>query len=271
MIKDILIGTAIGDIAGSRFEINNCKTGKDFILLHDKYCRFTDDTTMTFAVADSLIKSNRDLNSLEQNVIDSMVKVGRNHITCGFGFSFQVWLKSDEHIPYGSYGNGAAMRISPVAVVFKNLEDIKKSSACITNVSHNHKDSILGAEAVCVAIYMSLNNKTKDEIIKYIEDNYFKIDVINPNLKTLKEIHINCVETVKQSLIAFRDSKDFEDAIRNAIALGGDSDTIGAITGSIASAYYGIPKEIYEHALKFLLDDLMIIHEEFQKYINNMV
>lgn len=271
MIKDILIGTAIGDIAGSRFEINNCKTGKDFVLLHDDYCRFTDDTVMTFAVADALIKSNKDLNNLEKCAIDSMVEIGKNHLNCGFGPSFYYWIKSNEHKPYGSYGNGAAMRISPVAVVFQNLEDIKKASACITNVSHNHKDSILGAEAVCIAIYMSLNNKTKDEIIKYIEDNYFKIDVINPNLKTLKEIHINCVETVKQSLIAFRDSTDFEDAIRNAIALGGDSDTIGAITGSIASAYYGIPNEMYNHALNFLSDDLINIHDEFQKYIDNMV
>lgn len=268
MIKDVLIGTAIGDIAGSRFEINNCKTGKDFILLHDEYGRFTDDTVMTFAVADALLKTDNNIDDLEKNTINSMVEIGRKYITCGFGFSFQIWLKSDEHIPYGSYGNGSAMRISPVSIVFDDENDIKTASACITNVSHNHEDSIKGAEAVCMAIHMAICSKSKEEIINYIENNYFKIDEINPNLKSLKEIHINCVETVKQSLIAFRDSTDFEDAIRNAIALGGDSDTIGAITGSIASAYYGIPEDIYNHSLKFLSEDLLKIHDNFIKKYN---
>lgn len=267
-IKDVLIGTAIGDIAGSRFELNNCKTGKDFVLLHDQYCRYTDDTVMTFAIAKALVNCDGNLKTLEKNAIDSMVKIGRDHINCGFGPSFYYWLKKDEHNPYGSYGNGSAMRISPVAVVFKDLKDIKKASACITNLSHNHEDSIMGSEAVCVSIYMALNNYSKDEIINHIENNYFKLDAINKKLKSQKEININCVETVKKSLIAFKNSINFEDAIRNAIALGGDSDTIGAITGSIASAYYGIPKEIYNHALNFLSCDLKDVHREFKKYIN---
>lgn len=266
-IKDVLIGTAIGDIAGSRFELNNCKTGKDFILLHDQYCRYTDDTVMIFAVAKALIKCNSDLTTLEKEAMDSMVEVGRNHINCGFGPSFYYWLKNEEHKPYGSYGNGAAMRISPVVVAFKDLSDIKKASAYITNLSHNHEDSIMGAEAVCVSIYMAINNCSKDEIINYIKNNYFKLNEINNKLKKQKDININCVETVKKSLIAFKNSINFEDAIRNAIALGGDSDTIGAITGSIASLYYGIPEEIYNKALNFLSDDLKNIHKEFEKYI----
>lgn len=160
------------------------------------------------------------------------------------------------------------MRISSAADRILKLKDIKKASACITNLSHNHEDSIMGSEAVCVSIYMALNNYSKYEIINQIENNYFKLDAINKKLKSQKEININCVETVKKSLIAFKNSINFEDAIRNAIALGGDSDTIGAITGSIASAYYGIPKEIYNHALNFLSCDLKDIHREFKKYIN---
>lgn len=263
--KDVLLGTAIGDIAGSRFEINNCKKGKDFVLLHDNYCRFTDDTVMTFAVAKALMSCKKDLSDLKEITITCMTEVGRKYLNCGFGPSFYNWIKGDEHKPYGSYGNGAAMRISPVSVVINNIDEIKEASACITNVSHNHEDSIKGAEAVCIAIHMALDNKNKNEIIKYIEDNYFKIDEVNSNLKSLKEIHINCVETVKQALIAFRESIDFEDAIRNAIALGGDSDTIGAITGSIAAAYYGIPDDLCTKVEKFLDDYLLNIHNEFMK------
>lgn len=268
MKKDVLLGTAIGDIAGSRFEINNCKTGKDFILLHDKYCRFTDDTVMTFAVAKALMSYKNDLSDLKDVVVNSMVEVGRKYINCGFGPSFRLWIQKEEHQPYGSYGNGAAMRISPVAVSINNIDKIKKVSACITNISHNHDDSIKGAEAVCIAIHMALNGNTKEEIIKYIEENYFKIHEVNKDLKSLKEIHINCVETVKQSMIAFEESIDFEDTIRCAIALGGDSDTIGAIAGGIAAAYYGVPEDLCEHAKKFLDDYLIEIHDNFYKYFD---
>lgn len=263
MKKDVLLGTAIGDIAGSRFEINNCKTGKNFVLLHDDYCKFTDDTVMTFAVAKALISCKSDLSNLKDIVINSMVEVGGKYINCGFGPSFRSWIKNEEHRPYGSYGNGASMRISPVAVAIKNIDKIKSASACITNVSHNHEDSIKGAEAVCIAIHMALNENTKEEIIKYIEEKYFKIHEVNNNLKSLKEIHINCVETVKQAMIAFEESINFEDAIRCAIALGGDSDTIGSIAGGIAAAYYGIPEDLCEHASLFLDDYLMKIHDNF--------
>ena len=132
-----------------------------------------------------------------------------------------------------------------------------------------HIDSIIGSEAVCIAISMSLNNIDKSKIKQYIEDNYFKLDEINKELKSQKEININCIETVKKSLKAFFNSNDFEDAIRNAIALGGDSDTIAAITGGIASAYYGIPEDIYQQALQFLDSYLINIHDEFVEKFNN--
>ena len=263
MKRDVIIGTAIGDIAGSRFEINNCKTGKDFILLHNDYCRFTDDTVMTFAVAKALTICEGSIDKLKDVIVDTVVEVGRRYLDCGFGPSFYYWLKNDEHKPYGSFGNGAAMRISPVAVIFKDEDKIKQASACITNISHNHEDSIKGAEAVCMAIHMALNDKTIDDIKSYIDNNYFRIDEVNKELKSSRERHINCVETVKRSLEAFYKSTGFEDAIRNAIAIGGDSDTIAAITGGIAAAYYGIPENIYNDAIKFLDEYLLNIHSDF--------
>ena len=265
--KDVILGTVIGDVAGSRFEFNNCKTGKDFILLHDKFGRFTDDTVMTMAVAETLLKCNDNYDNIENIAIDTFVEVGRKYIRCGFGGSFYNWIKSDNHEPYGSFGNGSAMRISPVAVAIRDVNIMKKIAEKITNISHNHVDSVTGSNAVCVAINMALNNKTKEEIKKQIEDEFFNIDDSREELMSTKEFHINCVETVKQALISFLDSENFEDAIRNAIALGGDSDTIGAITGSIAAAYYGIPEELCNHAEMFLDDYLQDIHQRFyEKY-----
>lgn len=260
--KDVLLGTAIGDIAGSRFEINDCKTGKDFILLHDSFGRFSDDTVMTLATASALLECD-DISKLKDIAINTYVNIGKKYLSCGFGGSFYNWIQSEDHKPYGSYGNGAAMRISPVGVAIKDLEQLKKVADIFTNISHNHEDSIKGAEAVSVAINMALNKKSKEEIKQAIESEYFLIYDLKDSQMSKREFHINCVETVKQALIAFIESYDFEDAIRNAIAMGGDSDTIGAITGGIAAAYYGIPEDLCQHSLKFLDDYLINIHDKF--------
>ena len=267
MNKDVLLGTIIGDIVGSRFELVNNKYGKEFEFLH-KFCRYTDDSVMTLAVAKSFLEAKEDYSNLEEQVIKSMTEVGRKYPSCGYGPSFYRWIMSEDHKPYGSFGNGSAMRISAVGVVAKSIDEIKKLSAIVTNVSHNHPDSINGSEATAIAIHMALNGKSKDEIKKYIEANYFKIDDLKIDTMKPQYFHINCVETVKQSIGAFLESTDYEDAIRNAIALGGDSDTIGAITGSIASAFYGIPEDISEKALEYLDDYLIKIHDDFNaKYM----
>lgn len=262
--KDVILGTIIGDIAGSRFELVNNKYGKEFEFLH-KFCRYTDDSVMTLAVAKAFLKAKEDYSNLEEQVIKSMTEVGRKYPSCGYGPSFYRWIMSEDHKPYESFGNGSAMRISAVGVVAKSIDEIKKLSAIVTNVSHNHPDSINGSEATAVAIHMALNGKSKDEIKKYIEDNYFKIDDLKIDTMKPQYFHINCVETVKQSIGAFLESTNYEDAIRNAIALGGDSDTIGAITGSIASAFYGIPEDISKKALEYLDDYLIKIHDDFNK------
>lgn len=264
--RDVILGTIIGDISGSRFELVNNKTGKNFELLH-RNCRYTDDSVMTLAVAKALLDSNDNFNDIEDKTIKSMTELGRKYPDCGYGPSFYQWIISEEHKPYGSFGNGAAMRISPVGVTINSIDKIKEVSAIITNVSHNHPDSINGAEAISVAIRMALNGENKGSIKQYIESNYFKVDDLKIDTMKPQYFHINCVETVKQSLSAFFDSYDFEDAIRNAIALGGDSDTIGAITGSIASAYYGIPDDLCSRAMKFLDDYLLDIYMRFNEKV----
>ena len=257
LIKDPLVGTMVGDIAGSRFELVNNKYGKKFELLVSK-CRYTDDTVMTLAVAKALL----DYKDLSKTLVDSMVEVGRNHSSCGFGGKFYTWITGENHEPYGSFGNGAAMRISPVGVVAKDIDEVKELSAIVTNVSHNHPDSIKGAEAVAVVVYLALHGESMDSIKEYISKNYFDSLEVDGDSRYF---HINCIDTVKQSLDAFFRSFDFEDAIRNAIALGGDSDTIAAITGSMAAAYYGIPEDIYNKTLEYLDDDLKNIHSKFIK------
>ena len=263
MNKDVILGSIIGDIVGSRFEIRNNPTGKEFEFFDDNKCRFTDDSVMTLAVAKAIIESKDDLSNLEDNAIKYMSEIGLKYPDCGYGSKFCFWMISKDHKPYGSFGNGAAMRISSVGAYYKDINTIKKATDIITNVSHNHPDSIAGAEATATSIRMALNGESKESIKKYIEDNYFKIDDLKKDEMKTQYFHINCVETVKQSLQAFLDSTDYEDAIRNAIALGGDSDTIAAITGGIAAAYYGIPDDIKKHGLQFLDKDLINIYEEF--------
>ena len=267
--KDPLIGAVIGDIAGSRFELVNNKKGKEFILL-DKRGRYTDDSVMTLAVAKAFTDSEKGYNDLESKTIESMVEVGRKYKDCGYGPKFYMWLMKDEHEPYGSFGNGAAMRISPVGVVAKSIDEAKNYSKIITNVSHNHPDSIQGAEAVAVVIHMALQGESLLSIKEYINKNYFDVNDLKIDSMKSQYFHINCVETVKQALSSFFNSYDFEDAIRNAISLGGDSDTIGAITGSMAAAYYGIPEYIYNRSLEYLDDYLINIHDEFYKKVNEV-
>ena len=264
---DVILGTIIGDIVGSRFEILNTKN-KDFEFFHEK-CRFTDDSVMTLAVAKALMNSKTGYSDLEEKVIKSMTELGKKYPNCGYGPSFRHWIMSDEHKPYGSYGNGAAMRISAAGVIGKNIREIKKISGIVTNVSHNHPDSIEGSEVVAITIHMALKGKSKEDIKEYIEKNYFMIYDLRKDTMKPKDFHINCVETVKQSIGAFLDSYDFEDAIRNAVAIGGDSDTIAAITGGIAAAYYGIPAYICNKALTYLDDYLIDIHDKFYKEYNS--
>lgn len=218
---------------------------------------------MTLAVANAIINSSEDLTDLKEKTIESMVNVGRKYPDVGYGPKFYQWIITDKHEPYESFGNGAAMRISPVGVFYDNIEQIKEATKIITDVSHNHIDSEKGSEAVAIAIFMALNNKSKEEIKQYIEDNYFIIEDLNDNNMSQKLFHINCVETVKQALDSFMKSYNFEGAIRNAISLGGDSDTIAAITGGIAAAYYGIPEEYCLKVLEYLDEDLISILKGF--------
>ena len=243
-----MIGAIIGDIVGSRFEFNNNRT-TNFDFFHPD-CEFTDDTVMTIAVADAII-NGRPFGEILHDY-------GRKYPDRGYGCKFFQWLMSKTPTPYNSCGNGSAMRVSPCAFMAKgNREKALTWAAASAICTHNHPEGVKGALAITDCILMAMQRCPKNEIRQLVEDLYgydmdFTIDQIRPRWG-FYEI---CQKTVPQSIEAFLESHDFESAIRIAVSLGGDSDTIANITGGIAEAYYGVPEEMKATALAILPDEL---------------
>ena len=250
-----MLGAIIGDIVGSRFEWNNHRD-KDFEFLTYK-CFPTDDSIMSLAIAQAILVSKPNHSDLSKNAIECMQSVGRNYPDCGYGGSFYNWMFSDNPKPYNSYGNGAAMRVSPAGFAATSLEEAKELSRLVTEVTHNHPEGIKGAEATAVAIYLAKSGSSILEIRDYINVNYYPMNFTLDDIRDTYKFNETCQDTVPQALQAFFESTDFEDAIRNAISIGGDSDTLAAICGGVAEAYYGIPTDIRKHALTFLDQKLM--------------
>ena len=247
-----MLGAIIGDVVGSRHEFNNYLK-KDFKLL-TKQCTFTDDSVMTAAVADALLKCDGDWHGLAAQTVESMQRIGRRYPYCGYGSRFIGWMFTDDPQPYNSFGNGSAMRVSAVAWVAQSLEECRALARTVTVVSHNHPEGIKGAEATAVAVWMALHGAAKEEILTYFSRSYyplgFTIDQIRPTYLHSE----SCQDTVPQALEAFAEGNDYEDVIRTAVSLGGDSDTIAAIAGAVAEAYYGIPEALREEVLTHYLD-----------------
>lgn len=257
-----MLGAVIWDIVGSRFEWHNHRS-KDFELFSEK-CFFTDDSVMTLAICKALLNCNEDYESLNKQAVLCMQETGRPYPRCGYGGRFFGWMYSDKPEPYNSFGNGAAMRVSGCGFVAKTLDEAKMLSRKVTEVTHNHPEGIKGAEATTVAIYMARSGKSIDEIKAFINENYYPMDFTLDEIRFTYQFNETCQGTVPQALMAFFESSDFEDAVRNAISIGGDSDTLAAITGSIAEAYYGIPDDLRRQALTYLDSRLLEILECFE-------
>ena len=258
-----MLGAIIGDIVGSRFEFNNHKS-KQFELFTPE-CAPTDDSIMTLAVAKAIMDSRADRGSLGQCAVRAMRVIGRPYPDCGYGGRFFRWMYSSHPRPYNSFGNGAAMRVSPCGFAAASLEEAKAMSRAVTEVTHNHPEGVKGAEATTVAIYMALHGSTLPEIRAEIDAHYYPMDFTLDGIRDSYRFDETCQGTVPQALMAFFESTDFEDAIRNAISVGGDSDTLAAITGGVAQAYYGIPQDLREKALGFLDDRMKPILTDFEE------
>jgi ADP-ribosylglycohydrolase len=271
-----MLGAIIGDIVGSRFEFNNHKD-KEFELFAED-CRPTDDSIMTLAVAKAIMETYREVEpdlgaidkkfytQLREFVIRDMREIGRKYPNCGFGGMFGKWIFSDKPEPINSFGNGAAMRVSPVGFVAGSRSDAMNLAEAVTDVTHNHEEGIKGAEATAVAIYMSRRGYVKNEIRAQMRKYYPSLGFTVDSIRDTYEFNETCQETVPQAIVAFLESNSFEDAIRTAVSLGGDSDTLAAVTGSIAEAYYGIPDDIKAKALSYLDDELHAIYVDWTAF-----
>lgn len=264
-----MLGAIIGDIVGSIYEFNNYRS-KVFNFFSPK-CFFTDDSVMTFAVFEALSKCKGKYGKLESLTVKEMQKYGKKYPNMSYGGRFALWLREKNPQPYNSFGNGSAMRISAVPYFASSLDEVKQLSRLVTIVSHNHEEGIKGAEATAVAVYLTLQGKNKEEIKKYIEENYYNLNFDYEDLKKNYFFNETCQNTVPQAIYCFLISENFEDAIRTGVSIGGDTDTLCAITGAIAEAYYGIDKTMKEKALSFLDKDLLKKYNEFEKLFKDKI
>ena len=250
-----MLGAIVGDIVGSIYEFNNHRS-KDFPLFGED-CKFTDDTVLTIAVADCLMNNG--------NYTEYIKNYARKYTGRGYGGRFRQWISSESMEPYNSWGNGSAMRVSAVGFAYNDLEAVMNEAKRSAEVTHNHPEGIKGAQATAVAIFMARKGHSKEQIKAAIAQS-FDYD-LNRTVDEIRPTYVfneSCQETVPEAIIAFLESKDFEDAIRNAISLGGDSDTLACITGGIAEAFYGgVPTDIAKKALSYLDFNMREVVEKF--------
>ena len=239
-----MIGAIAGDIIGSVYEVYNIKT-TDFPLF-SPFCGFTDDTVLTVALADSILSGASYVQKLKEYYL--------YYPHAGYGETFSMWAVSQSNKPYNSWGNGSAMRVSPVGFAYDTLDEILRRAKESAEVTHNHREGIKGAQATAAAIFLARSGKPKGEIKVYIEDTFRynlsqSLDEIRPHY----QFDVSCQGSVPQAITAFLESNDYEDAVRKAISIGGDSDTIACVTGGIAQAFYaGVPEHIKQEVFEIL-------------------
>ena len=263
---NMIPGAVIGNVIGSSIEVQNLKS-KDFPLVSET-SRFSSDSLMTMAIAHALMKwpkgSEIDGSEFEHAVIDSMQEFAKKYPKLGYGGAFKRWLHDRNPQPYGSWGNGSAMRVSPVAWYFDDLQTVERFAELSARVTHNHPEGIKGAQATATAIFLARTGKSKDDIRSYISIRYgYDLNRTCDEIRPDYELDESCQGTVPEAIIAFLDGKDFEDAVRNAVSLGGDSDTIACITGAIAEGMWEVPDDI-EDMVRPVLDEFML--SEIEKW-----
>lgn len=259
-----MYGAILGDIIGSPFEFDRGGKTKDFPLF-SQYSVFTDDTVMTLAVAAALMEGG-DGETLRQNLIACMRSFGRAYPRAGYGLRFWRWLRAKNPQPYGSFGNGSAMRVSAVGWLYPDLETVRRMARLTAEVTHNHPEGIKGAEATASAIFLARTGSTKGEIRAYVEENFHydlgrACDEIRPGYHHVE----SCQETVPEAITAFLEGESFEDVLRTAVSLGGDADTLTCIAGSIAEAYYGVPEDMKQECKNRLPEDLKKVLQKFEE------
>ena len=262
-----MYGAILGDMIGAPYEFDRGDKTKNFELFDKrKWIHYTDDTAMTLAIAKAILEVgvNADELTMKKAFISCMQDIGNRFAQGEYGGRFAEWLKTRYPQPYGSWGNGAAMRVSAIGWFFGSIERTREVARWSAEISHDHPEGIKGAESVAAAIYMLRTGKSKEAVKEYIctefgYDLSRTLDEIRPTYHHVE----SCQETVPEAITAFLEGVDFEDSIRNAVSLGGDCDTLTCITGSLAEAYYIIPEAFKEECLKRL-------PAEFEEIINKI-
>ncbi|MDY2919901.1 MAG: ADP-ribosylglycohydrolase family protein [Lentihominibacter sp.] len=264
-----MYGAILGDMIGAPYEFDRGDKSKDFPLFI-RESEFTDDTVMTIAVAEALMDTAGGTDDeVRAAVVSCMQRWGHKYPYAGYGGRFIGWLDEENPQPYGSFGNGSAMRVSAAGWLYETMEETRKYAGLSAEVTHNHPEGIKGAESTAAAIYIARNGGSKDEIRDYIV-NEFGYDLS----RTCDEIrpdyyHVeSCQETVPEAITAFLEGTDFEDVIRTAVSLGGDCDTLTCIAGSIAEAFYGVPDDIKQECRNRLPKEILEVLDRFEKCID---
>ena len=261
-----MLGAIFGDIAGSVYEFNNT-SNYNFEMLTE-HSRPTDDSYMTLAVARALMETyGKDDETIKRAVVKRMQEFGRKYPDGDYGIRFSEWLLEDDPKPYRSFGNGSAMRVAAAGWLYQTLDETLHAAKLTAEVTHNHPEGIKGAQAVAAAIFLARAGADKDEIMSYIS-NKFGYDLLRSlaEIKPYYEFYETCQKSVPEAIIAFYEGENYEDVIRKSISLGGDSDTIACMAGSIAEAYFGMPEEFKEEALARLTPELRQIAEDFSAF-----
>ena len=258
-----MLGAIIGDIVGSIYEFQNTKS-MDFDLT-TPWSNFTDDSVMTLAVAKWLVED--EVHTIHY-LIYCMQELGNRYPNAGYGGNFSAWLREDEPQPYNSWDNGAGMRVSPVGLYAKTLDEALALAALTASVSHNHPEGVKGAQAIAGCVVFCKEGKSKQEIKEYIENTfYYNLNRTIAEIRPRYDFNESCQGSVPEAIIAFLEGNSFEEVIRLAVSLGGDSDTIGAMAGAIAACCYEIPQSISDKCNAILTEDLREIKDNFIELI----
>ncbi|MCR5062152.1 MAG: ADP-ribosylglycohydrolase family protein [Treponema sp.] len=268
-----MLGAIIGDIIGSRFEAKNAVPGlgfksPDFCLFNEKSVS-TDDSIMTMAIAKTVWQSKNDFSKLGQNSIQSMQEFGRKVKYAGYGGTFRNWLWMDNPKPYYSCGNGAAMRVSPVAFAAKSLEECRHFAVAVTEVTHNHPEGIKGGVCEAECVWLAKNGASKEEIKKYVEENYYSLDFTLDEIRPTYNWDVTCQGSLPQAIKCFLEADSYEQTVRLAVSLGGDCDTQAAMAGAIAEAFYGLPDSAHNIAKQYCLPEMFCYVQALEYVYNN--
>lgn len=269
-----MYGAFLGDIIGSRFEFNrNEEKNKEGFELFAENCNYTDDSVMTIAIMEALANAGKkaDIETIHRKCIESMKKWGTRFPDAGYGGYFRRWLNSNDRNPYNSYGNGSAMRVSGAGWAYDSIERTREVARATAEVTHNHPEGIKGAECTAAIMYLARTGENKKEIRDYVikEFQYNLSHNLEEYQQPPHKFYVSCQDSLPRAITCFLESFSFEETIRNAVSLGGDTDTIAAIAGAMADAYYGVPDELIEKGKIYLPESISRGIEIYKNFVYN--